>query len=91
MLADHLQLEWARNASRTILTSNQRDFSRLNTEWVESDRTHARIIVLTDQQTTTGLVIAGLEAMAAAFSPQDLHDQILVLANWIPREGSAKG
>ena len=91
MLPDPLQLAWARDASRTILTSNQRDFSRLNTEWLESGRSHAGIIVLTDQQTATGLIIAALQAMAAAFAPEDLRNQILFLANWIPREDAANG
>ena len=80
-LADDLQLQWATERSLAVLTSNQKDFARIHKEWVAVGRSHAGIIVLTDQRTGIGDLIRGLSLMAERLD--SLASRIEFLAEWI--------
>lgn len=80
-LADEFQLEFAASLDRVVFTSNVGHFVRLHYEWLTEGRRHAGIIVLTEQTMPVGAQIRALEAVAKAFSPEDMRDRLVFLAN----------
>lgn len=83
--SDQSQLEFATATGRTILTTNQRDFVRLFTEWASAGHHHAGIIVLTDQRIPPGLLIAKLLKLQRERSAEQMARAILfVSARQIP-------
>jgi len=83
-LPDELQLEFAAAGGRAIFTSNVGDFVRLHYEWLTVARSHAGIIVLTEQTMPVGAQLRALAALAETFTKEEMCDRLVLLANLRP-------
>lgn len=79
---DERQLLFSTEQGRVFFTSNVRDFRRLDTEWRQSGRRHAGIILLTDQLTLIGVQLRAFQNMASRFEPEDLENRVEFLLNY---------
>jgi hypothetical protein len=77
--SDEDQLEFAGAQGRTLYTFNARDFSRLHGEFLHSGRSHAGIVVISDQQHSIGEKIRRIAHVAQTYSAESLVDQIVYL------------
>lgn len=79
---DESQLEFAAAAQRSVVTANTADFCRLHTAWLVAGRSHAGIIVITDQKADVGTQIRAFQRIADQFDAAELRDQLIFLLNW---------
>ena len=77
--SDLSQLEYATSLGRSVITSNQRDFYQLHTEWISSERPHAGIIIITRQITPVGVILAKLRESQVR-TAEEMRDAILFLS-----------
>jgi len=83
--ADHVQLEFAAAHGWVIFTSNTGDFTRLNSNWLRSGRSHAGIIVLTEQQLPITLQIRALQLLTTEVPDDAWQSRMEYLMNWVAR------
>ena len=81
-LEDVEQLEFAKEQERVICTSNTGDYYRLHTEYLREGKTHAGIIVITQQRYGIGEQIRRLLRLIAAKSAEDMENNIEFLSSW---------
>ena len=77
--SDPLQLEFAATNERAIVTANQRDFVPLHRDWILAGRSHAGIIVLTQQVTAVGAILVKLRETQDR-TAEEMRDAILFLS-----------
>ena len=81
-LEDIDQLEFAKVQERVICTCNVGDFFRLHTEYLREGKTHAGIIIITQQRHSIGEQISRLLRLIAAKSAEDMQNSIEFLSGW---------
>jgi hypothetical protein len=79
-IPDHEHLEYAASHNRTVLTFNTRDFVRLHTAYISTDRHHAGIIV--SNQVQVGVIVRRLLKLVHARSAEEMSDRLEYLSNW---------
>lgn len=62
--SDEEQLAFASREGRVVVTSNRKDFGRLNSSWLRSGREHSGIVILTQQGLDVGFVLRRLQRIA---------------------------
>ena len=77
---DEEHLRFATSAGRALFTFNTRNFVRLHTEWLSSDRHHAGIIV--SDQIQVGQLIRRLLRLLDGLSAADMRDRLEFLGKW---------
>ncbi len=80
--SDESQLEFATAIGRVLFTANVKDFGRLHRLWMHDRRSHAGIILLTEQRADIGLQLRCMLNISARFSQEELRNQVLFLLNW---------
>ena len=78
-LSDEVQLEYAAQQARAILTFDIGDYQRLEGEWKATGRHHAGIIVCR-QITDVGELLRRAQLHLDTFGPDVQHDTLLWLA-----------
>lgn len=78
--SDESQLAFASAAGRTILTTNQRDFVRIHSDWARTGLQHAGIVILTDHRISPGLLIAKLLQLQRERSAEEMLNTILFMS-----------
>ncbi len=78
--SDDAQLDFATEQGRALLTYNSRDFSRMHSERIAAGRTHAGIIVATQDDPRRN--IRGLLRLINAVPAEAITDQLIYLSNW---------
>lgn len=81
-LEDIDQLEYATAHNRVLCTGNSGDFLRLHTEYLRQGKTHAGIIIITQQRYGIGEQIRRLLRLIAAKSAEDMQNNIEFLSGW---------
>lgn len=84
-LPDSEQLAFSTGLGWVILTSNVHDYARLHTVWPHGGRTHAGIIVLTEQQLPVTLRIRALQLLTAEVPDDVWQSRLEYLMNWVAR------
>lgn len=77
---DDAQLEYAAADNRAFVTFNVADFAALHTDWIESGRHHAGIIV--SQQRPIGDLLRRLLHLAQTLDGYELNDSLRFLSDW---------
>ena len=77
---DEKHLAYATEQGRVVFTFNRRDFARLHTVYLGSDRHHAGIVL--SDQLLTGVIVRRLFNLLAALSAADMRDRLEYLGNW---------
>ena len=66
----------------TLCTSNIGDFLALHREWVAAGRSHAGIILITQQKFSIGEQLRRLRLMNELFEPADIANDFEFLSDW---------
>jgi hypothetical protein len=74
--SDEDQLLFAASESRTIYTFHARDFARLHRQFLESDRTHAGIVVIPEQRYSIGEKIRRVASFVHAKDSYSIRNHI---------------
>jgi uncharacterized protein DUF5615 len=80
---DEEQLAFATSQKRVLFTMNIGDFARLHNEWRREERTHAGIIILTEQLCPIGVQLRALQNMGAIFESEDMENRLEFLLNYV--------
>lgn len=78
---DSDQIDFATSKGMALLTYNSRDFPRIHSDFVRSGRTHAGIIVATQDDPRRN--VRALLKLLAVRSAEDIRDILVYLNNWI--------
>jgi hypothetical protein len=76
---DERHLEYATSLTRTVFTFNARDFAKLHTEYLATDRHHAGIII--SAQLPVGLILRRLLKLLHTRSAAQMHDWLEYLSD----------
>jgi hypothetical protein len=79
---DDDQLAYAAAQGRVLFTANQGDFCRLHASYLTEGRSHAGIIVVTQQRYSVGEQVRRLRNLLAAHSDESMRNQIEFLSGW---------
>ena len=81
--SDDDQLRHATDASRLILTHNQRDFARIHREWMRAGAPHGGICIMAKElEYGPGEIARRLQLLAEVFGEIGTRDQLLFLSNF---------
>jgi hypothetical protein len=81
--SDDDQLRYATDASRLILTHNQRDFARIHREWIRDGGHHGGICIMVKElDYGPGEIVRRLDLLAEVFRRTGTRDQLLFLSNF---------
>lgn len=78
--ADEVQLTWAADAGRTLITFNVAHFAALHATWIAHGRHHAGLVV--SSQRPLGDVVRRLLHLANALEAEGLRDRLEYLGDW---------
>ena len=81
---DQEHLEYATAQGRALVSFNRGDYCRLHTDWLTQGKSHAGIILATQQRHTIGERVRRLLNLATALSAQDMQNRLEFLTNWPP-------
>lgn len=81
---DDEHLAYAVAHGRVLCTFNVRDFYRLHTEYQETGRSHAGIILVTQQRYSVGEQVRRILKLAAIKPLESMRDQVEFLSAWTP-------
>ena len=73
---DPSQLDFATEIGRAIVTFNRKDYARLHKEWTASNREHAGIIIVNNQQINRVLLARKLLQLSATYSIAEMRNAI---------------
>lgn len=76
---DEEQLEFASSQGRVFYTFNVSDFCRLHSLYLESERSHAGIVVVPRQRYSIGEQIRGLAKLTATSTAEEMADRLVFL------------
>lgn len=82
-ISDPEQLILATLQGRSIYTYNAGDFCRLHSIYMAEARTHAGIIIGSQQQNSLGEILRGLMKLIATKSGEEMVNQLIFLRNYI--------
>ena len=77
--ADSEQMACAAGTNRVILSSNARDFAKLQAAWATDGRQHPGIVVITDQQASPEVIAAKLLRVLEMRSPDAMANAIVYI------------
>jgi len=77
---DERHLTYATFLGRTIFTFNARDYARLHTEYLSTDRHHAGIVI--SAQLPVGVILRRLLRLLNVRSTAEMRDRLEYLGNW---------
>jgi hypothetical protein len=81
--ADEEQLIWATEQKRVIYSFNIGDFCRLHRDFMAEDKSHAGIILSSQQQYSVGQQLRGLLKLAGDKSAQDIVNELVFLSAYV--------
>jgi hypothetical protein len=79
---DYDQLVWASANGLVLYSSNIGDFFQLHTEWLSSGRSHAGMVLTTQQRYSIGECIRRLGHLIVSKSAEDMIDHVEFLSDW---------
>jgi len=79
---DAVQLEYAARAHRAIYSFNIGDFCNLHSQWLADGKSHAGIILASQQQFSIGEQFRRLIKLITAVSSDEMKDRIEFLSQW---------
>ena len=79
-ISDHLQLEYATQEGRTILTYDRADFAQLDAGWRRTGRQHAGIILVPSSVNTFGELLLRVMQHLDITDPEIQFNTVLWLA-----------
>jgi hypothetical protein len=79
---DPVHLAWATNQRRVLYSFNVGDFYELHTEYLETGKNHAGIIVSPQQVYSVGEQMRRLLRLIAVKSAEEMENQIEFLSVW---------
>jgi len=80
--SDQEQLAYATEHGCVLYTFNVSDFYRLHTEWVNTGREHAGMILAPQQRFSVGEQLRRILRLWATASIEEMRNQVEFLANW---------
>ncbi|MCI0395727.1 MAG: DUF5615 family PIN-like protein [Chloroflexi bacterium] len=80
--SDREHLNYATAQGRVLCSSNVGDFMRLHTEYLNSNKQHAGIILIPQQSYSIGETMRRLLRLAATKSSEDMQDWVEFLSAW---------
>jgi hypothetical protein len=89
-VTDDRQLE-AAQAGRVLVTNNISDFVPLHNRWLADGRSHSGIVVLTQQQLSTGETVRRLARLIHMVQAEDMSNRLEWLNNWGVPKTRAQG
>jgi hypothetical protein len=81
--SDEEQLNWSTEQKRVIYSFNIGDFCKLHKNYVIRGKTHTGIILAPQQQYSIGRQLTGLLKLVAAYSPEDMMNQLVFLNSYL--------
>jgi len=79
---DEEHLEYATSQGRVLCSYNVADFYRLHTTYLQTSRTHARLILVRQQQYSIGEQMRRLLRLMATRSPKVMRNRVEFLSAW---------
>ena len=79
---DSAQLISATKSSRVFVTNNIRDFVPLHKTWRENSQNHSGIIVLHQQEFSTGEIVRRITRLSRTLSAEEMRDRLEWLSSW---------
>ncbi len=79
---DERHLVFATERGYVLYTYNVSDFYRLHTEWINTGREHAGIILAPQQRYSVGEQLRRILRLRATVSSDSMRNQVEFLANW---------
>jgi hypothetical protein len=80
--SDEEQLAFATRQESVLYTFNVRDFHRIHTQWVRTERERAGMILARQQQYSIGEQLRCLLRLRAAMTAAGMRNKVEFLANW---------
>lgn len=77
---DEEQLRFAKTEGRILVTSNIADFARLHREWLESNRSHAGIVLVRQQKWRAGELARRIIRLFAPAEEGKMYDRLEFLS-----------
>ena len=81
---DDAQLAFATSQGRAIYSFNVGDFCALHFQWLSQQRSHAGIIVASQQRYSVGEQIRRLVRLANTLSSEQVQNRLEFLSDWGP-------
>lgn len=81
--SDEEQLILATEQGRVIYTFNVGDFCRLHSIYTAEERSHAGIVIGTQQGYSVGRQLRGILRLSATKSAEEMRNQLVYLSNYI--------
>jgi hypothetical protein len=82
-MSDEEQLRWATSQNRIICTANVADFVQLHIQFLETNETHAGILIIPQQQYSIGECLRGLMKFIFAHNAESVTNQIYFLSSFL--------
>jgi DNA-binding transcriptional MerR regulator len=79
---DDEQLALAAEKGWVLFTFNVSDFCRINSEWLQAGRSHARIIIGFQQRFQLGELAGRIVHIERALSAEEMKNRLEFLSNW---------
>ena len=79
---DAVHLDYATLQGRALYSYNIGDYYQLHTFYLKEGKTHAGIILATQQRYTIGQQMRRLLKLTAILSSQDMQNRLEFLGNW---------
>lgn len=74
--SDEAQLIWATEQGRVLYSSNIGDFCQLHTDFIAEGRTHAGILLVSQQRYSVGEKLRGILRLISAKSAEEMVNQL---------------
>ena len=84
--SDEEQLIWATEQNRVIYSFNQGDFSRLHSQFLANERSHAGILLGQQQRYSIGQQVRALIALIADRSAEAMFNQLVFLSAYLSND-----
>ena len=80
---DKDQLTWVTEQGRVVYSYNRRDFYRLHSEFLATERNHAGIVLLQQQRYSVGQQLQGLLNLVSTLSSEEMVNQLVFLSAYV--------
>lgn len=81
--ADEDQLAFAASQGRVLCTANVADFTRLHTQWMETGKHHAGMILVHQRRIPLSAQLNAFIRLVKARSVEEVQDGQMFLTNWV--------
>jgi hypothetical protein len=79
---DVVHLEYAKSMGRVLCTYNVKDFAQLHSAYMKSQKSHAGMILMRQQEYSLGESMRRILKLIATLSAEDMKDRIEYLGGW---------